>query len=116
MFPDSFIRYCLENPLSPEFDICSVCENKIEVMAFKGTPFCSDTCKKKGGADVPSVGTHMFVTTAEKRMIDGARNGEGQLGVVSIGKTKKKKETQKQEAPERFVCRCGHPGAGCYCR
>jgi hypothetical protein len=98
-------------------EFCKVDGEPIEVMAFKGTGFCSVNCRKEAGDDVPSVGTHMFVTTAEKRMIDGARNGEGQLGVVSIGKTKKKKAPERKPEPrEPFICRCGHPGLGCICR
>lgn len=48
---------------------CVVCHRKIEVAIFKGSDYCSDQCKKAAGADVSSVGTHMFVTTEEYQKI-----------------------------------------------
>lgn len=73
MFPDSLVQYLLENPM-PD-DNCKQCGTKIEMMAFRGSGFCSDQCKKDAGVDRPSVGTYMFVTTDEKRMIEEYRNG-----------------------------------------
>ena len=47
MFPDSFIQYCLENPMSNEIDTCSECGKKVETMAFRTTGVCGEDCRKK---------------------------------------------------------------------
>lgn len=52
---------------------CRVCFKKINVMAFRGTEFCSDVCRKKAGADVSSVGSYMFVTNEERNLINDLR-------------------------------------------
>jgi len=61
---------------------CTVCTKKIEVMAFRGTGFCSVTCKKEAGLDVPADGTMMYVSRGEKLLVDMARAGDGNLAVV----------------------------------
>lgn len=73
MFPDAFIEHVISNPI----EYCSVDGKVIKTMTFKGTGFCSVECRKKAGDDVSSVGTHMFVTASEKRIIDAFRKGDG---------------------------------------
>ena len=53
---------------------CKNCHNEIKVMAFVGTDFCSDDCKKKSGKDIKAEGTMMFVTPDEAKKIREARN------------------------------------------
>lgn len=60
-------------------DNCTVCKTKIETMAFRGTGFCSDICKKKGGKDVSSVGTYMFVSLEERDAIVKSREDDGTI-------------------------------------
>lgn len=69
---------------------CKNCDKKIQVAIFKGSGYCSIDCKKALGDDVSSVGTHMFVTRDEKKMIDQARNNPTSMLVVNgVPKTEK---------------------------
>lgn len=54
-------------------ELCVSHGREIKTMAFRGTGFCSEDCKKLAGADVTSVGTIMFVTTEERHRIMKAR-------------------------------------------
>lgn len=59
---------------------CIVCHKPIKVMAFRGSDFCSDDCRKKSGADIKAEGTMMFVTPEEAAQIK--RRREFRSGVV----------------------------------
>lgn len=56
-----------------EHETCVQCGGKVLVMAFRNTGICSDECKKAAGRDTPSVGTHMFVTRDEQKLIQEVR-------------------------------------------
>ena len=56
-----------------DIELCVSHGRPIETMAFRGTGFCSEDCKKIAGADVSSVGTVMFVTREERTKIMAAR-------------------------------------------
>lgn len=58
-------------------DHCRYCDKEIKVMAFKKSGVCSDICNKRLGLDVSSVGTQMFVSQDEEKLIKKMRRHDG---------------------------------------
>lgn len=57
-------------------EICKTCGTTIQVMAFRGTGYCSVDCKKAAGIDHATQGTLTFLTREEAAMIKENRNGK----------------------------------------
>ena len=49
------------------------CGKEIAIQIFKDSGFCSVACRKAAGDDQSSVGTYMFVTKEEEKMIGKVR-------------------------------------------
>lgn len=60
MFPDSFIDYCLENPM----ETCSECGKEVRTQVMKGTRLCGEVCRKirDGEEDRPGALTDAGIT------------------------------------------------------
>ena len=57
-------------------DICKNCLKGIKVMAFRGTGYCSVTCRKQAGIDHPPYGNMMVVTSDEQALVEKRRRSK----------------------------------------
>ena len=84
-------------------------EGRIITMAFRGSGFCCDDCRKAVGADVSSVGTYMFLTTEEAELIRNRRSEAATTPIYEVVTDEGNLKSYPPFAPSLGE-QLGHPG------